>query len=103
MVCDIYNNNGYLIPNPNTFPIQDNEITDKEEKIILCVGRFNDQVKRIDRILKCFKKVLIRIPDAKLVLVGKCDVNASFSFDSNKTIKDLQIELKLSIVNQYVF
>lgn len=95
MVCDIYNNNGYLIPNPNTFPIQDNEITDKEEKIILCVGRFNDQVKRIDRILKCFKKVLIRIPDAKLVLVGKCDVNASFSFDSNKTIKDLQIELKL--------
>ena len=96
MVCDIYNNNGYLIPNPNTFPIQDNEITDKKEKIVLCVGRFNDQVKRIDRVLKCFKKVLIRIPDAKLVLVGKCDVNAPFSLDSNKTIKDLQIELKLS-------
>jgi len=95
IACDIYNNNGYLIPNPNTFQIQDNEIVFKKEKIVLCVGRFNDQVKRIDRILKCFKKVLIRIPDAKLVLVGKCDVNSLFSSDSNKTIKDLQIELKL--------
>lgn len=96
-VSNIYNNNNsFLIPNPNTFQVQDNDISIKDEKIILCVGRFNDQVKRIDRILKCFKKVLEEIPDAKLILVGKCDRNLPFSSENDKTIMDLQTELGLS-------
>ena len=94
-VSDIYNNNGHLIPNPNTFEVQKNNIKEKNEKIILCVGRFNDPVKRIDRILKSFKEVLTTISDTKLVLVGKCNVNLPFSLDSNKTIRDLQKELNL--------
>ncbi len=94
-VSDLFSGNGYLLPNPNTFEIQENDIRQKNEKIILCVGRFNDPVKRVDRILMVFKEVLKRIPDAQLVLVGKCDVNLSFSRDGNKTIKDLQRELRL--------
>jgi len=42
-------------------------------KIIICVGRFDDYVKRVDRILECFSLVLKKVPDAKLVLVGKYD------------------------------
>ncbi len=94
-VSDIYNGNSYLIPNPNTFQVQENDINYKSEKIVLAVGRFNDSIKRVDRILKCFKMVLTKIPEAKLILVGKCDVNLPFSEENNKTIKELQVELDL--------
>lgn len=65
------NDNGYVIPNPNTFSKQP-QLADKNNDIILSVGRFNDYIKRVDRILECFAKVSNHHPNAKLWLVGPC-------------------------------
>ena len=83
-------NNSYLMPNPNTYKVQKNtKIGD--DKTILCVGRFNDYIKRIDRMLKCFSIVLKTHPDANLVLVGKCDRSLPIrpGNDDETTINDL--------------
>jgi len=95
MVYNNYNENGLLIANPNTYNIMDNSINYKDEKIVLCVGRFNDYVKRIDRILACFGKVLTQIPDAKLMLVGKYNRDAGYMSGSKRTINDLIEEMNI--------
>lgn len=63
-------NNAVVMPNPNTYN-QYGDIEEKKEKIILCVGRFFDPIKRIDRILKVFRKVVEQDPEVKLWLVGQ--------------------------------
>ena len=93
----LISNNSYLMPNPNTFKVQLNH-KKSNEKIILCVGRFDDYIKRVDRIIKCFSIISKKQPDAKLVLVGKYDKNKPISSDNNdKTsindlIKNLNID-----------
>jgi glycosyltransferase involved in cell wall biosynthesis len=82
------NNNSYLMPNPNTYKVQENN-KDGEDKIILCVGRFNDYIKRIDRILECFSIVSKRQPDARLMLVGKCDRDVPVLLNDGTTVNDL--------------
>lgn len=94
-VYNCYNDNGYKIANPNTFEVQNNNIEKKKEKIILCVGRFYDFVKRVDRTLKCFSIVLKSVPDAKLVMVGKYDLNVSVVENEVTTINDLMAKYKL--------
>jgi len=93
-LCGMYVDNNYVIGNPNAFEvIQKNEKT-SSAKIILCVGRFNDYVKRVDRILECFSLVLKKVPDAKLVLVGKYDNDIPIRKDDitvNNLIKKLAI------------
>ena len=88
-VYNLYNDNGYKIANPNTFTVQDNSIEKKDEKIVLVVGRFYDFVKRVDRTLECFSILLKSVPDAKLVLVGKYDLNVSIVENKNVSINDL--------------
>lgn len=67
---DTISDNGYLLPNPNTYEKQ-SEITQQiRDKTIVCVGRFYDSIKRVDRALKVFRKVLEHHPDAKLQLIG---------------------------------
>ncbi|MCA9347193.1 glycosyltransferase [Candidatus Saccharibacteria bacterium] len=89
------NSNGYVVPNPNTFPVQD-KLAAKDEKIVLCVGRFNDYVKRIDRALLCFSKVLISEPNARLLIVGPCDIDLQMEELGNKSIRDLMMDLNIS-------
>jgi len=72
-LCGMYVDNNYVIGNPNSFETVREKNTISGAKVILCVGRFNDYVKRVDRILECFSLVLKKVPDAKLVLVGKYD------------------------------
>lgn len=94
--CSVYsqlNDNGYLIHNPNPFKI--NSMTNSNNKTIISIGRFNDRVKRVDRLLKCFKLVLNKIPEAKLVLVGPCDRNALAGY-SGRTINELIKTLNIS-------
>jgi glycosyltransferase involved in cell wall biosynthesis len=81
-------NNSYLIPNPNPFKPKE-VIHDSEQKIILSVGRFNDYIKRVDKILDCFSKISKKDSEAKLILVGKCDRNAPLQWTEGMTINDL--------------
>ncbi len=85
---DLNNNNGFLMPNPNTYKVG-GSINKPEGKIVLAVGRFNDYVKRIDRILECFSIVSRNQPDAKLMLVGQCNRSDTFRPDDATTIDDL--------------
>jgi glycosyltransferase involved in cell wall biosynthesis len=88
-LCGMYVDNNYVIGNPNNFEISKEKDSAPRETMILCVGRFNDYVKRIDRILECFSIVLKKVPDAKLVLVGKYDKNNPFRQDDSTTVNDL--------------
>jgi glycosyltransferase involved in cell wall biosynthesis len=90
--------NSFLLPNPNTYQVQTNDIKNNE-KIILCVGRFNDYIKRVDRMLECFSIVSKQIPDAKLVLVGKCNRNIPFMPHDDATINDLIKKLDIDEKN----
>ena len=86
--------NAYIMPNPNTFP-SDIKLGNKpNNKIILCVGRFKDKNKRVDRALKVFQKVAERVPDAKLFLIGTYDENIKI-FPGRKSIKDILVETNL--------
>ncbi len=85
--------NSYLMPNLNSYKVQNTTSGDK--KIILCVGRFNDYIKRVDRMLKCFSIVSKTQPDAKLMLVGKCDRNVSIKPNDETTINDLMEQLHI--------
>lgn len=89
IIYNSFNNNGYTLANPNLFSAGDANYTknNQNSKNILCVGRFNDYVKRLDRMLLCFSKVLKKVPDAKLVLVGKFDENSSIFLDKNINFK----------------
>ena len=98
-VHNIHGNNGYLMPNPNTFEIQKTVITDKKEKIILCIGRFNDYVKRIDRIIECFGLVNKKVPNAKLMLIGNADRDLKIPQLGNRSINDLIKESKINNQN----
>ena len=80
--------NAAYMPNPNTFDKRA-EKTLTTDKIILCVGRFSDSLKRVDRMLKVFSLVLKEQPDAKLVLVGDYDFSMHIPEDSPETIQQL--------------
>ena len=100
-VYNNYNKNGCIIENANVYEIKNNVEHKKKEKIILCIGRFNDYVKRIDRILKCFSKVLTKIPDAKLILLGKFNIELPYKPFSYITIEDIVEELNINDNNIY--
>lgn len=76
------------MPNPNTFTGKANLLV-QEEKIVLCVGRFYDSIKRLDRAILVFQKVVEKHPDAKLVLVGDYDLAARVPDDASLSIEDL--------------
>jgi glycosyltransferase involved in cell wall biosynthesis len=87
-------NNSYLMPNPNTFPIKSGHSA-SDDYTILCVGRFTDYIKRVDRILHCFSVVSKRIPAARLILVGKCSRTTPFMPADDRTVDDLIKELHI--------
>lgn len=90
------NDNVYTIGNPNSFEVQSGIIPKRKEKMIICVGRFNDNIKRIDRILSCFALVLQKEPDAKLTIVGKCDRHIVVNPADGMTVDDWLAQLSIS-------
>lgn len=92
--------NSYLMPNPNTFkPVVRKK---QDEQAIICVGRFNDYIKRVDRMLRTFKLVQDRVPQSKLFLVGDCDRKKKNELYDNKSVDDMIVELGLD-ENNIVF
>ncbi len=87
-VHDIDADNGYLMTNPNTFDIKKLP-TKSATKNIICVGRFNDHVKRVDRIIGVFSRVQKEVPDATLTLVGAVDRDAPTADAKGDSINDL--------------
>lgn len=93
--CAQYVDNCYVLGNPNTYQISEGyEKHSRSEKVVLCVGRFNDYVKRIDRVLETFSIVLKTMPDTKLVIVGKFDKDMIINKDGI-TVGELLNQLAL--------
>lgn len=89
----LYNGNGCYIPNPNTFSAaQKNEHATNTNSIV-AVGRFNDYVKRIDRLLKIFKEILKLKPETVLNVVGQYDLR--LKYESGRTIESLIESLEI--------
>jgi glycosyltransferase involved in cell wall biosynthesis len=87
-LCGLYAERNYVIGNPNKFPVVQKPLQKNHRKQIICVGRFNDPIKRIDRALECFSKVLQTVPDASLVLVGKYEYETPID-RTGRTIKSM--------------
>src|SRR5690606_25731784 len=88
------NDNSALLPTPNTFPKSPIKAP-KDKKVVLAVGRFNDPIKRLDRILCVFSKVLVSHPDAELLLVGPYKLNIRTDSQSKETIGELIARLEI--------
>lgn len=88
-LCGMYVANNYVIGNPNNFDIQPKSSKLPRDKTIIAVGRFDDYVKRVDRIIECFAMVLKKVPDAKLKLVGKLDKDAAIFPGRNDSVSGL--------------
>lgn len=77
-ICtDIYNginNNGFYLPNPNTFNCLET-FPNKKHNHIVSVARFDDAFKRLDLLLKVFSIVQKRVPDATLTIVGQTNMD----------------------------
>lgn len=58
------------IPNPNTFPIEDDVSIENKENIILYVGRLDPFDKNVIALIKIWEKLYQKYPQWKLVLVG---------------------------------
>jgi glycosyltransferase involved in cell wall biosynthesis len=84
----LMSDHSYLMPNPNAYHIEKVDRV-RNENIILCVGRFNDYIKRVDRMIECFALVSKKVEDAKMVLVGKYDMDAPVRPRDGATIRDL--------------
>lgn len=99
-VSGLSSKNSYLMPNPNTFETIVYKKTD--EQAIICVGRFNDYIKRVDRMLQAFKLIQDRVPESKLFLVGDCDRKKKNELFANKSVDDMLFELGID-ENNIVF
>ncbi|MDQ5982103.1 MAG: hypothetical protein QG549_100 [Patescibacteria group bacterium] len=98
-VHDIDADNGYLMPNPNTFEIEKRSANKTGTKNIICVGRFNDHIKRVDRIINVFGRVQKEIPDSTLTLVGTVDRDAPTADVKGRSIDELIRKANISFDN----
>ena len=95
--------NTVVMPNPNTFSPQGAKQNLKGNKNIVVVGRFYDDIKRVDRALKVFREVLRKHEDAKLYLVGDYDLNMHVPVGSPYTIADIIEQLKFPNINSVIW
>lgn len=93
-LCGLNGRRAGVMPNANTFEVS-RSIKEPfmRGKNIVAVGRFNDPVKRVDKIFKTFAKVYKREPEAKLTLVGKYDPTICCDETSGKNVESIRKEL----------
>lgn len=93
---DVYNainNNGFYLPNPNTYEVL-KKIPRKQKNHLVTVARYDDAFKRLDLILIVFSKVIKRVPNATLTVVGSYDFNMILPATNGKTIQELYDSLQ---------
>ena len=96
-VHNIDADNGYLMPNPNTFVVSKSMVKKLNSGNIICVGRFNDHVKRVDKIIDVFGRVEKINPNVTLTIVGEVDRNAPTAHPNHKSIDELIKKYKIPI------
>lgn len=97
--CSIYNienNNGLYIANPaiNNTKNKPREVANKN---ILAVGRFDDELKRIDKTLLVFKELHKIDPDYHLDIVGYCPEDMELPWLNNIKLPDFIDEQQIPV------
>lgn len=95
--------NAILMPNPNTFGCQPLKKNIGQYKNILIVGRFYDEIKRVDIALQVFREVVKEHEDAKLYLVGGYDIDMHIPLSSKHSIKELIEDLEFPNSNNVIW
>jgi glycosyltransferase involved in cell wall biosynthesis len=90
--------NAACMPNPCTFEPPAAAAT-LAGKTILCVGRWNDAVKRFDRVLEVFAAVLADHPEAELVVVGSYDLSLPVPGRPSQCYRELLQSLEIPAAN----
>jgi glycosyltransferase involved in cell wall biosynthesis len=101
IACSIYsieNDNGLHIPNPAIIDMK-NKPRKIANKNILSVGRFDDEIKRIDKILLVFKELHQIDPEYCLDIVGYCPMDIELSYLNNNKLKDFIVDQKIPTSN----
>lgn len=88
----ITHSNTYHIANPNSFDVLDKP--KENTKNIMCVGRFDDLLKRLELTLEAFSKAYKKDSSLKLTVVGKYDEKARI-MSTGQTFKDFIKSLNL--------
>ena len=82
--------NLYVIPNPNSFELKDSVNWSEKKDEILFVGRLSYSEKRVDRLLKVWKKIYKNFPTWSLNIVG--------DGDDRKRLEQIAVKYKLERV-----
>lgn len=89
--------NAAVMPRSSSFPLHPVDYSEQgTRKTVLAVGRFSDPIKRLDRVLTMFDHLLLRHPDATLVVAGPYCSDAVIPAGSGITIGEMLNRLSLT-------
>jgi glycosyltransferase involved in cell wall biosynthesis len=83
--------NSVYLPNPPTFPVESVTPSPLDSKRILWVGRWARDQKRPDLALRAFAKILEKVPDARLIMLGQTAGDPKYFSECKKLIGQLKI------------
>lgn len=84
-----------VMKNPVTLNAPKKLVNKRENRILVSVGRFNSPRKRLDCLLLVFHKVLQKIPNAKLFVVGLYDLEMKTELTNGRTLSSFINRLKI--------
>jgi len=93
-IYNMQNSNGIYLPNPVELNVGV-QPRNCFQKRLLSIGRFDDEIKRIDRILLIFKEILKIDSGFHLDIVGPCPMDFILSSQNNVSIGDFLKSLKI--------
>lgn len=94
-ICSLNSNRTICVmPNPNFFEVQHNISYDERENEIVTVGRYDEQLKRLDKILKIFSQVYKEDNSIKLIVVGPVNYEETFGKSLEQELIDLSLPVE---------
>ena len=83
-----------VMPNPNFFEVQPSISYEERENVIVTVGRYDDRLKRLDKILKIFSQVHKEDKNIKLIVVGPVYYEETFGKSLEQELIDLSLPVE---------
>lgn len=84
----------YVMPNPNFFEVQPSISYEERDNVIVTVGRYDDRLKRLDKILKIFSQVYKEDNSIKLIVVGPVNYDETFGKSLEQELIDLSLPVE---------
>ena len=80
-----------VMPNPNSFEVQNDISYEERENMIVTVGRYDDRLKNLDKILRIFSEVYKNDNTIKLIVVGPVNYEKAFEKSLEQELFDLNL------------